>query len=397
MPYNVILMKKDKLLQAVILLISINVATSCSVNKKYNDLLQTSKSETELLSNLKDFEINNPKHFESKLLLADYYLENNEPETALEYLKRAEVVKKHANRENRNENYSKLYAKQALIYFDAKDFDLAEQKCLEAIKYDKNKRLGYEYLLSHIYIEKQKNEEALSIIEKVYELHPELAGVKDLQAYMYLLAENSKYEKCAEILDLYLKTGKWFTGLGTFASNVYEKLGKNEESFLCAFLEYDYYSSMFQADDERFLENLSKIEKLFKDNGNFNSIEPAFYYVKNLYTSNEDLTNLSLSQNFISNYLIIRNKINNKTVSNNDFSELILLEPYYSSFPVYYWYVWECVKNIDRAQLKNYISVLKKVIALNPSSPYAIKAREEISKEFGDLKLDEVDLDLLLF
>ena len=151
MPYNVILMKKDKLLQAVILLISINVATSCSVNKKYNDLLQTSKSETELLSNLKDFEINNPKHFESKVLLADYYLENNEPETALEYLKRAEAVKKHANRENRNENYSKLYAKQALIYFDAKDFDLAEQKCLEAIKYDKNKRFGYEYLLAHIY------------------------------------------------------------------------------------------------------------------------------------------------------------------------------------------------------------------------------------------------------
>lgn len=42
-------------------------------------------------------------------------------------------------------------------------------------------------------------------------------------------------------------------------------------------------------------------------------------------------------------------------------------------------------------------SCFKKVISLNPSSPYAIKAREEISKEFGDFKLDEVDLDLLLF
>ena len=193
-----------------------------------------------------------------------------------------------------------------------------------------------------------------------------------------------------------MATGQWFPGLGSFSSNVFEKSGMLQESLLCAFLEYEYNSSMTASDDERFLKNIDSVEQLCKENGTYEEVSPVLYLIRNLYRTNEDIE-LKIHDNFISKYLIIRNRINDKTVTENDFQVLLSLEPYLRSFPIYYWTVWECVKVIDPAHLKNFVNVLKKTIALSPKSKLADTARNEIKKVFGVSTNEKIDLDLLLF
>ena len=55
------------------------------------------------------------------------------------------------------------------------------------------------------------------------------------------------------------------------------------------------------------------------------------------------------------------------------------------------------VKNLDESQLKNYLVILKKIIALNPNGVFAQKARVEIETLF-DLKIEDINsLDSLIF
>ena len=149
-------------------------------------------------------------------------------------------------------------------------------------------------------------------------------------------------------------------------------------------------------EDAKFLKNIDSVEQLCKENGTIEIVQPVLSLIRNLYTNNENFT-LEVHDNFISKYLIIRNKINSKTVTENDFQILLSLEPYFRNFPIYYWSVWECVKVIDSNQLKNFVTVLKKAIALSPTSALADTARNEIKDVFGVSSNENIDLDLLLF
>lgn len=372
------------------------VSCKNQVQKEFNSIMNTKKSDIEKLKQIKEFEIKNPKHFESKLLLAEYYISVNDLDNAYDYLKRAEVVKNYADKEQKNSNLAKMYGYLASIVFSKKEYDSAEEYVKKAISYDKEHSYAYEYMLGHLHVIKENNEQALKLFDDIYAKQPELASASDLQTYMYLLAEFERYEECTLIINKYMETGQWFSGLGSFASTVFEKNRMFQESLLCAFLEYEYNSSMTFPEDEKFLQNIDSVEQLCKENGTIEEVISVLLLIRNLYTNNENFTT-NIHDNFISKYLIIRNKINNKSVTENDFQVFLSLEPYFRNFPIYYWSVWECVKSIDSNQLKNFISVLKKTIALSPKSALADTARNEIKEIFGVSNSENVDLDLLLF
>ena len=387
-----------KLINSISLLCLSLLLLSCTskVQEEFNSITNSKKSDTEIVKLVKEFEIKHPKHFESKLLLAEYYISVNDVDNAYDYLKRAAVVKKYADKKQRDVYYTKLFGYLATIEFSRKEYDSAEINVKNAIKYDKQHTHGYEYMLGHLQVIKENNEDALKIFDDIYAKQPELATASDLQTYMYLLAEAERYEECTAIINTYMATGQWFAGLGSFASTVFEKAGMLQESLLCAFLEYEYNSSMTAPEDEKFLKNIDSVEQLCKENGTLEIVLPVLSLIRNLYTNNENFT-VEVHDNFVSKYLIIRNRIKGKTATESDFQVLLSLEPYFRNFPIYYWNVWECVKVIDSNQLKNFVTVLKKTIALSPSSALAETARNEIKDIFGVSSNENVDLDLLLF
>lgn len=387
-----------KLLSYICLTCMSLVLFSCKnqVQEEFNSITNSKKSDVEIVRLVKEFEIKHPKHFESKLLLAEYFISVNDVDNAYDYLKRAEVVKKYADKKQKDSYLTKMYGYLATIEFSKKEYDAAETYIKNAINYDKQHTQGYEYMLGHLQVIKENNEQALKLFDDIYSNQPELATASDLQTYMYLLADAERYEDCTTIINKYMATGQWFAGLGSFASTVFEKDGMLQESLLCAFLEYEYNSSMTVPEDAKFLKNIDSVEQLCKENGTIEIVQPVLSLIRNLYTNNENVT-LEVHDNFISKYLIIRNKINSKTVTENDFQILLSLEPYFRNFPIYYWSVWECVKVIDSNQLKNFVTVLKKAIALSPTSALADTARNEIKDVFGVASNEKIDLDLLLF
>ena len=390
-------MKKERILISVLLIVSC-VMFSCSnkVQDEFLSLIESNKSQNEIVSLVKDFEINHPKHFESKLYLAEYFISIDDVGSAFEYLKRAEITKKNAVKNNRDVNFSRMYGNLAIIHLSNGELEIAEEYVTKAIKYDKKQNLGYEYILGHIYVLKEDNQNALEIFNDIYSRQPNIATSSDLQTFMYLLADSENYEKCIEILNVYFETGKWFMGLGSFSSTVFEKAGMLQEAILCAFLEYEYYSSMTEPDDEKYLENLSKVEEMCINNGSIDVVSPIISLIKNLYTKNETLSD-SFSSNFISKYLVLKNKINEKNISIEEFAVLLSLETYFQAFPSYYWAIWEGVKIVDNAHKKDYVPVLKKIIALSPSSVLATKARNEVKFLLDGSNPDNTDLDYLLF
>lgn len=388
----------NKLLSYICIICISLVFFSCKnqAQEEFNSIANSRKSGVEIVKLVKEFEIKHPRHFESKLLLAEYFISVNDVDNAYDYLKRAEVVKKYADKKQKDSYLTKMYGQLATIEFSKKEYDVAEVYIKNAIKYDKQHTQGYEYMLGHLQVIKKNSVQALKLFDDIYSNQPELATANDLQTYMYLLAEAERYDDCITIINKYMPTGQWFAGLGSFASTVFEKNGMLQESLLCAFLEYEYNSSMTVTEDEKFLKNMDSVEQLCKENGTSEIVMPVLFLIRNLYTSNENYT-LEIHDNFISEYLILRNKINSKTVTENDFQILLSLEPYFRNFPIYYWSVWQCVKIIDSNQLLNFVTVLKKTIALSPSSALADIARNEIKDVFGVTSNEKIDLDLLLF
>lgn len=386
-------MKKSYLLCSLLFLL-----IGCSLNsqKKFETLLSNQKELNETIKVITDFEIANPNDFESKLFLADYYIASEDYVNAEIYLKRAEKVKKHAPHKNKKENLSKLYAYLARISFINKEYESVITYGKKSLKYNPTTNYSISYLIGHAYVVMDKNEEALKVFDTEYQKYPDKASPDDLQAYMYLLNDAERINECINIIEQYVKTGKWFYGLGAFCSGVYEKAGNIQESLLYAFLDYEYYSSLYEANDSKFIENLNNVEATLKKNNQYEIAEPIMKLILGLY-KDVDNYEASITKNFISDYLLIRNKINKKNVTQIDFNILIEMEPYFSSFPIYYWSIWNCVKILDYNSLKNYLPVLKKVIALNPSSVYSELARNEIAKVFGIKITENTDLDLLLF
>lgn len=369
-------------------LITAVILCGCSLNtqKKYDQLITSSaENVSDVVKSITEFEISNPKHFESKLFLAEYYLSTGDLETGENYLRRAESVKNHAARATKKENLAKLYANLARVKFMQKEYEYVFGYAKEAAKYDVTDEYSMGYLIGHTYVATGNEEEAIKFFDEEYKKAPEKASANDLQAYMYLLNGAERIDECKQIIAEFITKGNWFYGLGTFCSGVFEKAGDIQESLLYAFLDYDYYSSMFQGDDAKFVENIRNVETLLQVNGTYEEAGPVCKLILGLYTDPGSFIG-EVKPNFISDYLIIRNKIKTHDVNIVDFNVLLGLEPCLSSFPVYYWSVWECVKQLDEAQLENYIPVLNKVIALSPTSQYSAMAKDEIARIYREGK-----------
>jgi hypothetical protein len=362
------------------------------MNKEYEQIKNSGLTGEALLNTLTEFELRNTGHFSSKVDLGGYYLLSGDLERAKDYFRRAEGLKPKApGDEETRKNICLLYGSLARIGLLQKDYAKANEYVKEAVAFDAVESRKYQFLEGHILIAQNQNAEALEIFDALYRTQAELMNMEDIRAYMYLLADAKRNTECAGIVDLYFEKGRFFSGLGLFASSVYEAAGDGKKAVLAAFLEYEYYSSYNDADDKHFVNNLDALKQQLAAAGKQAETEKVLRLVQSLYDGSAEAAYQPVSSFFAEEYIILKKKIQNRTMNNEDFNKYLILEPYFSQFPVYYWNIWQVVTDSAPLSRPNYLPVLEKIIALDKSGKYARLAWAELSNVMGFGDRDEAN------
>jgi tetratricopeptide (TPR) repeat protein len=356
------------------------------MNLEYEQITNSEKSGRELYEALSVFERNNMAHFNSKIDLGGANLLNGDYTLAKDYFLRAEAVLSNAGDDEMSQkNIAILYRSLARISLIENKYTDALNYADKAISADKWNYVEYQFLKAHILTALNRKEEALVIFDDFYPENMEAMTALDLRAYMYLLAGNDRPRDTARALDQYFTKGLYFPGLGLFASTVYEKNSEIEKSILSAFLDYEYYASYNASNPADFLKNLDTLEKQLLKENKIEAGRYALNLLRGLYTTSIAAPEAKMYGEgfFIEDYVIIRSRIQKHAVDIGDFNRFIVLEPFFSRFPVYYWNVWQAVLQLDPYSRENFVRVLEKIIALDKTGVYAKSAWDEISKVMG--------------
>jgi tetratricopeptide (TPR) repeat protein len=364
----------------------INIMDLNRMNSKYEQIVNSGKSGQELFDALSEFERNNMAHFNSKIDLGGVYLLKGDYTLAKDCFLRAEAVLSNTgDDETSQKNIVILYASLARIsLIEGRNID-ALTYIDKAISYDKENDVQYPFLKGHILTALNRKKEALELFDTFYGENAETMTALDLRAYMYLLADDNRSQETVYILERYFTKGSYFPGLGIFASTVYEKNNDIKKSILSAFLDYEYHVSYKKSNPADFLKNLDTVEKRLIAENKITAAGHALTLLRGLYSASIILPNTETYEQkfFIEDYVIIKNRIQRHTVDTGDFNRLLLLEPFFSQFPVYYWNIWQAVLQLDADSRKNFVRVLEKIIALDDTGVYAQPAWEEITKVLG--------------
>ena len=346
---------------------------SCNnkAQSEYNAIKNSGLHGEALYNKVLEFDNLNPAFFESKLDLASFYYISNDSKESWKYLLKSEPLLSSAD----NKNKALFYGLYATLSFDDNDFEKAWEYVQKALSIKKEGE-KYGYLAGQIQLAREQKEDALALFERTYSTVPELITAQQLRAYMYLLATGRNYVKCREILELYFEKGTYFSGLGLFASGVYEHVGEWQKSIFSAYLDYEYQASYGNANDTKFLENLSALEKKLPEADRNGEAKKAVETLRDYYT-NKRISALD-TDFFAYKYLSLKQKIENKTATQQDFNTFLSLEKYFTPFPVYYWLIWQCAKELEPQSAKQWIPILEKIILLNSNTQFARNARIQL-------------------
>ncbi|MDR0449694.1 MAG: hypothetical protein LBH26_00330 [Treponema sp.] len=269
----------------------------------------------------------------------------------------------------------------------AKALEYAEK----AIALNREGEPGPLFLKGHILIAREEDEKALEFLAGLFETRREEAGPEDIRAYMYLLARAGRAAEAAEMADLFFEKGPYFPGLGFFASSVYESAGEIEKAVLAAFLDYEYQSGFNEADDGSFLLNIGTLEERLKTpgpgegGGAGEGIKAArpLRLLRSLYDPETSAPAAYQAPFFAGDYILCKKKIREGSLTGEDFNRYLSLEPYFRSFPSYYWNLWQGALLVSEKPPAEYLAALEKVIALDREGVYAKPAWGELSRFLG--------------
>lgn len=351
------------------LLVILVLFAGCSSEnmKNYKRIKQSNSNIADLYQDIYSFDLNNPDFYESKLDLARYYLLTGNYSEAWAFLLRAEAIAAKFPEQMSKENEAAMYACHASLLLMNNQVESAFEYVKKACDVPKYGKI-YGYLAGRVLTTLDRKQEALGYFEKTYKEYPNLITGEEIRSYMYLLADSKNYKKALELLELYFEKGTFFSGLGMFASGIYEKNGLMRESIFSAFLDYEYQSCFGNADDRKFVQNLNDLRSKLISESNDKSVVYAVDYMLSLYVD-ADVSKPDMDF-FPVKYIELKKIAKNKNWSNKEFNEYLTLEKYFKNFPCYYWILWEMLPRINSGALTNWKSILEKIILLGNSEYY---------------------------
>lgn len=358
---------KTKIIFIVCLLFSLLSGCSSETMKSYSRIKKSQNTLEGKFQNIYDFDLHNPDFFESKLDLARYYLLAGNYSQAWTYLVRAESIAKKSPKQVSKENEAAMYGCYATLYLMNNEVETAWQYVEKACNVPKYGNI-YGYLAGRVLTTLDNKADALKYFDKTYKEYPGLITAEEIRPYMYLLGESKNYKKALELLELYFEKGEFFSGLGMFASGVYEKNDMFAESIFSAYLDYEYQSCFGNADDKKFVQNLNDLRtKLVSESGKESAIK-AVDYMLSLYLDN-DVKELELDF-FPYKYIKLKKTAKYGAWSNKEFNEYLTLEKYFHNFPSYYWNLWTMLPKVNAGDLSNWKSILEKILLIGNSDYY---------------------------
>jgi tetratricopeptide (TPR) repeat protein len=261
----------------------------------------------------------------------------------------------------------------------------------KAIALNREERPGPLFLKGHILIAREEDEKALEFLAGLFAAHREEAGPEDIRAYMYLLARTGRAAEAAEMTDLFFEKGSYFPGLGFFASSIYEAAGEIGKAVLAAFLDYEYHSGFSGADEGTFLQNIGALEERLEtrsleeggSGGNGEEAARPLRLLRSLYDPGTSVPADYEAPFFTGDYILCKKKIREGSLTDADFSRYLALEPYFRSFPSYYWNLWQGALLVNEKPPAEYLAALEKVIALDREGVYAKPAWGELTRFLG--------------
>jgi tetratricopeptide (TPR) repeat protein len=260
----------------------------------------------------------------------------------------------------------------------------------KAIALNREEKAGPLFLKGHILIAREENEKALEFLAGLFKSRREEAEPEDIRAYMYLLARVGRAAEAAEMTDLFFEKGSYFPGLGFFASSVYESTGEIDKAVLAAFLDYEYQSGFNGTDDGTFLRNIGSLEERLEarklegeDSGDEAKAAQPLRLLRSLYDPETSVPSGYQASFFAGDYILCKKKIREGSFTEADFSRYLSLEPYFRSFPSYYWNLWQGALLVNEKPPAEYLAALEKVIALDREGVYAKPAWGELTRFLG--------------
>jgi tetratricopeptide (TPR) repeat protein len=359
------------------------------MEKEYESIKNSGLIGEALLKRLSEFELRNMGHFNSKIDLGGYYLLAGDIGSAEDYFRRAEALVQEAPTDGDTEkNITIMYGSLARLHFIGGEYDPALEYAEKAAAGDNEEALPYRYLQGHIFLEKGEIERALEIFDPLFASHPNTASPDDIRAYMYLLAAANRLREAAVMADLFFEKGRYFPGLGLFASSVYEASGQAEKAVYAAFLDSEYQCGYQEMDSSAFLKNIDTLEQELEAQEKLGPAAGALNLVRSIYDESRAPVQYEPSF-FAGEYISLKKKILDAgraagvSLTEADFNRYLAMEHYFLLFPEYYWNLWQGAGLLNGSLRADYIPALERIIVLDREGVYAQQAWDEISKTLG--------------
>ncbi|MBO5137410.1 MAG: hypothetical protein J6B81_02810 [Spirochaetaceae bacterium] len=369
-------------LTVLLCILVVSILFGCSKEQQsddYTDLIYSCNSYQDLIQKVYEFELKNPLHFDSKLVLAKDAIAEKNYNLAWQYLRHGENIVLSKKNNVSEKKISSLYFLLAELSFISNEHDMAADFVEKALATNIDAEDDNLYLIGHIFLAQGKQEESISAFEKAFE-NSVKATDSDYLAYMYALSQANRFQEIPVLLEAYTEKFPWFLGFGSFASSVYEQLQDIPRSLIYSYLDFDYASGFQQTDYEEQYQNLCDVEATFNDEQLLQQVKPTLELLKGLCKKTTVICDKdALPAGFGSKYLYLKNLSSQKLMTNHDFTELLSIEQFFSSFPAYYLLLWDSARQLFPQSFVEFIPALKKTIALNPDGFYADLARKEVS------------------
>ena len=403
-----------KIIYLLLTVFSLSVVSCSTASKKtervqeeFVSLLKSDLSSAELIKALTEFETNNVNHFESKLVLGEYYFSTQNYLASWQYLQKAlPLVQKLNTRKDKDkaDDYALLYRMLGTLCYLTNDFNQALEYCkksLDAITKGSDpaglSRGQVLYLTGHIFFENQNYEDARKYFDMAFTEFSDLSTICFFNSSVYLDIKNAPPK-----IELFLSNFRGaLQGAAGYAGNFYLNNNDYGKALPLYFIQYETDMAYVQS------ENLPSFTEYLRTIMGESS-------VSEIKTKEHDLLNLlsflsgsekefqgnwekCLRNSFVNDYCLGRYMVEVGTISSVQFEQLINLEKYFLNYQPYYLSLWKASKTLFSKDdhLADFIPALKKAILLGSENSYGQEALRELQL-FTGTDLDPETLKILL-
>jgi hypothetical protein len=341
-----------------------------------------SKTGQDLYNTLIQLDQKYPNRLEVKTDLGAFLLAAGDADKARIYLESAEGL---SSRNGDSKLKALLYTNLAELSYRSKSYPEAVEHADKALALNPTEPLGVVFTRAKANYVLGKKPEALADFSKGWSTAAATMVPDDYRLYTALLVESGKSAEALEVLRDYQYRYVYETGTGLTESILLEKLGRIDESILCAFKELEYRRFSGSMTDEKALANLDVLGAKLKAGTAKALVESLCRYVSGEWKAvqNDEGLERMKSQPF-ARYVLLSARFEAGAPSESTLSDYLEVEPHCRGLPGFYYHLWRGMKRASAGYTKETVlPVLEKCILLAPQTRFARECRREIGVLLG--------------